>query len=95
MSSTSHKMALAALQGLSSHQSKIETLSNLALTPKAPRMFLGRNCEKLPLWGAVRKKLLKKLLFNIQPYKFVLDYYGNVWKKLQNFRPHGLKDYNV
>jgi len=28
-----------------------------ALNPKAPRVFLGRNCEKLPLFRVVRKKL--------------------------------------
>jgi len=38
---------------------------------------LSENGGKLSLFRAVRKKIRKK---KIQLYKFVLDFYGNVWE---------------
>jgi len=34
------------------------------LTPKGPRLILGTNREKLPLFRAMRKKLRKKKVFS-------------------------------
>jgi len=51
------------------------------LTHKGPRFILGTNCEKMSLFKAMRKNEKKRFFFNIQPYKFVQDFYGNEWKK--------------
>jgi hypothetical protein len=55
------------------------------LTPKGPGYVLDKNCQKLPCFSALNKNVRKELIFfEIQLYKSVVDYYGNVWN---NFQP--------
>jgi len=58
---------------------------NSFLTPIGQMHILGKNCKKMPLFKAVRKTWKKSFFFKTQLYKYVLDYYGNVWKKFKNF----------
>jgi len=60
----------------------------MLLTPKGLRHILGKNCQKLPLFRATRKKMKKEFFFKIQTYKFVLEFFGN-------FNCMELKDYNI
>ncbi len=65
------------------------------ITPKRLRHILDTNCENVPHFRAVRKKVRKSCFFQIQLYKFLLEYYWNVWQKFQKLCLYGLKDYNI
>jgi len=53
----------------------------VGLTSKASRVFLDKNCEKLSLFRAVRKKLF----FQHSPVQACTRLLWKVWKKFRNF----------
>jgi len=62
------------------------------LNSKRPEVHFQQKLWNLSLFREWEKNEKK---FKIQPYKFLLDYYMNVWKKFQKLWPDGLKDYNI
>jgi len=64
--------------------------------PKGPGFFFKRNIKNCHfLVNGPKLKEFLFLFFELQPYKSVVDNYGDVWKKFQLIGLGRLKDGNV